>query len=97
MNTIKYLRLRIFVSGKVQGVYYRQNTVQKAQQMDVFGWVRNLKDGRVEAVLEGKHDNVHEMLEWCKSGPKDAIVTNIDVLNEDYTNEFSSFKIIESA
>ena len=51
---MQYCRVHVFISGKVQGVYFRQNTVGKAQELNVLGWIRNLKDGRVEAVFEGE-------------------------------------------
>jgi acylphosphatase len=61
-------RAHVFVSGKVQGVYYRANTRERAQELAVDGWVRNLDDGRVEAVFEGPEDRVEELVEWCHSG-----------------------------
>ncbi len=89
-----FCRLHVFVSGKVQGVYFRQNTAQKAQELNVFGWVRNLKDGRVEAVFEGEKESVHKMVNWCSNGPKDAAVVNMEVTDEDYVNEFSNFQVM---
>ena len=72
----------IFVFGTVQGVGYRVSTWQKANQLNVMGWVRNLKDGRVEAVFEGPKPKVDEMVNWCKVGPSSAIVQGIDVTYE---------------
>ncbi len=51
---MEYFRIHIFITGKVQGVYFRQNTVYKAQELYILGWIRNLIDGRVEAVFEGE-------------------------------------------
>ena len=86
-------RAHVFVSGKVQGVYFRQNTLQAANGRGVFGWVRNLPDGRVEAVFEGDEAAVNKMVEWCRSGPPSARVDSLDAKSEKYIGEFSSFSI----
>ncbi|MER5175578.1 MAG: acylphosphatase [Candidatus Nitrosocosmicus sp.] len=91
---MEYFRIHIFITGKVQGVYFRQNTVYKAQELYILGWIRNLIDGRVEAVFEGEKVNINKLLDWCRDGPKDAIVRNIEIVNEQYKNEFSNFQII---
>jgi acylphosphatase len=97
VDIMQYSRLHIFVSGKVQGVYFRQNTSYKAQELNIMGWVRNLKDGRVEAVLEGERENINKLLDWCNDGPKNAIVTDIEIINEPYRKEFSDFQILTTA
>ncbi len=94
--TKKEARVHIFVRGKVQGVYYRQNTLQKAQELGIFGWVRNLSDGRVESVMEGSKINIEKMLAWCKEGPLDAKVEGVEIIDEEYKNEFSTFDIIKT-
>jgi acylphosphatase len=96
LTLTNYARVHILVSGKVQGVYYRQNTVQKAQELGIVGWVRNLSDGRVESVMEGLDVDIDKMLSWCKSGPKDAAVTDIKIMNEEYKKEFFTFDIIKT-
>jgi acylphosphatase len=96
LTLTNYARVHILVSGKVQGVYYRQNTVQKAQELGIVGWVRNLSDGRVESVMEGLDVDIDKMLSWCKSGPKDAVVTDIKIMNEKYKKEFFTFDIIKT-
>ena len=93
---VNYTRVHIFVSGKVQGVYFRQNTSLKAQELDIVGWVRNLSDGRVESVMEGLEVNIDKMISWCKSGPKDALVTDVKIMNEEYKKEFSTFDIVKT-
>jgi len=70
-------RAHVFVSGRVQGVYYRANTRDTARERGVDGWVRNLDDGRVEAVFEGAPDAVESMVEWCHEGPPRANVTDV--------------------
>jgi len=62
-----------------------------AEELGLSGWVRNLADGRVEALFEGKKEVVDKMIEWCKSGPEFARVTGIEVIEEDYQGEFSGF------
>ena len=89
MNTRAY----VFVTGKVQGVYFRQNTKEMAEQNGVTGWVRNLPDGRVEAVLEGNETSVNEVIKWCHAGPPNAKVESVDVKFEKHTGEFAGFSI----
>lgn len=69
----------VLVSGKVQGVGYRASTWDMAQLLKLSGWVRNLRDGRVEAVLEGSQSQVAEMLRWCHQGPPAAVVDAVEV------------------
>ncbi len=87
-------RAHVFIKGKVQGVYFRQNLRVVAKRHKVNGWVRNLKDGRVEAVLEGDELNVSEVIEWCHAGPKEAQVYDVNVQYEPYTGEFTSFEVL---
>ena len=87
-------RIRVFVTGKVQGVFFRQALKVKAKQNNVFGWVRNLKDGRVEAVLEGSDENVNVLVEWCHGGPANARVEDVEIKNEKFSNEFSKFDVL---
>jgi acylphosphatase len=86
-------RAHVFVSGRVQGVFFRQKTKQQADSLGVNGWVRNLPDGRVEAVFEGEEEAVKALVEYCHHGPSYARVTNIDASWEDYRGEFSDFKM----
>jgi len=72
-------RAHVFVSGNVQGVYYRANTRDTAEKRDIDGWVRNLSDGRVEAVFEGPESTVEEMVEWCHTGSPAADVDDVSV------------------
>ena len=87
-------RIRIFVTGKVQGVFFRQALKVTAKKNDVFGWVRNLHDGRVEAVLEGDEEKVSRIVEWAHGGPANARVKDVEIQNEKYTNEFSKFEVL---
>lgn len=74
-----YICVHIFVSGKVQGVGYRFSTRQQARKLGINGWVSNLPDGRVEAVLAGDRSAVQQMIQWCRLGPAAAVVENITV------------------
>ena len=65
-----------------------------AMKNDVFGWVKNLKDGRVEAVLEGNEENVSRLVEWAHGGPANARVEDVDIRNEKFTAEFSKFDVL---
>ena len=85
-------RAHVLVSGIVQGVFFRQRTKQVAEKMGVNGWVRNMSDGRVEAVFEGEEQAVKALVEYCHHGPSSAFVTNVDVQWEPYHAEFNSFE-----
>lgn len=87
-------RSHIIVSGRVQGVFFRSRTEAKARKIGVAGWVRNLRDGRVEAVFEGDREAVEEMVSFCKTGPPGALVEDIEVRWEAYTGEYRDFTII---
>lgn len=77
------IRAHVFVSGRVQGVGYRYSTVNEAQRLGVNGWVRNLPDGRVEAVFEGSRTVVEEIIRWCHKGPTAAVVKEVAVEYEE--------------
>lgn len=87
------VRAHVFISGRVQGVNFRVATRDQARQAGVTGWVRNLPDGRVEAVFEGSNAAVRRMVSWCYSGPTAAEVDRVDVQWEDPTSADSSFTI----
>ena len=87
-------RAHIFVKGKVQGVYFRQGMKDIAEKKNVTGWVKNLQDKRVEAVLEGKDTDVNSIIEWSRMGPLNAIVDEVEVINENYIGKFLKFEIL---
>ncbi|WP_267639757.1 acylphosphatase [Haloarchaeobius amylolyticus] len=80
-------RAHVFVSGRVQGVYYRANTRDTAQEKDIDGWVQNLRDGRVEAVFEGPEEKVESMVEWCHEGSPAAEVESVEAEYEEPEGE----------
>ncbi len=86
-------RAHIVVSGKVQGVFFRQTTKHEADSLGVKGWVRNLPDARVEAVFEGEEDVVKMVVDFVKQGPARAKVSAVDLVWEEYTGEFRRFTI----
>jgi len=88
------VRVHVYVTGKVQGVFFRQNVKRKAQSCDVCGWVRNLLDGRVEAVFEGEDVSVNDVVEYCHRGPSFAKVECVEVFFEDYVGDFLDFRIV---
>jgi acylphosphatase len=87
------VRAHIVVSGRVQGVFFRAETQEKAQQLGVTGWVKNCPDDQVEAVFEGKKAKVEELVEWAQKGPSGAIVNDLDLSWEGYQGEFTNFEI----
>jgi len=86
-------RAHVYVSGRVQGVFFRAETVEFAERLGLCGWVRNLWDGRVEALFEGDKEQVEKAVDLCRQGPPGAHVLNLDVKWEDWKGEFQDFKI----
>lgn len=85
--------VHVIISGRVQGVWFRASTKEKAEQLGLDGWVRNTSEGNVEAVFEGEENLVQEMLEWCRHGPPLANVKNVEIKNQEPTNAFNGFSI----
>lgn len=86
-------RVQLEIYGRVQGVFYRASTREKARQLGVNGWVRNRADGSVEAIVEGPEDAVGDLIEWTHDGPSRARVDNVEVTDQDYQGEFSGFEV----
>jgi acylphosphatase len=76
-------RAHVLISGRVQGVFFRAETRNRARMLGLAGWVRNNADGRVEAAFEGDRDKVESMLAWCRRGPAHAAVEHVEVDWED--------------
>jgi acylphosphatase len=85
-------RAHVYVSGQVQGVFFRDSTREKAEQLGLSGWVKNLPDGRVEALFEGSSDKVREMLRWCEEGPSHAEVEDVDTEFDTVQEDLSGFE-----
>ena len=90
---MKLVRAYVLIFGRVQGVFFRSNTMEKAIELGLKGWVRNVHTGEVEAVFEGKEENIKKMLEWCQKGPPASRVDDVKTNFEDYKGEFDSFEI----
>ena len=84
---------KIIVSGRVQGVCFRDYTQRWASSLGLTGWVKNRSDGRVEALVNGEEDNIRKLIKEIKEGPSMARVDNTDIEWRDYKGEFSDFKI----
>ena len=86
-------RVHATVSGRVQGVSFRDSTRQEAEKLGLTGWVRNTEDGNVEAIFEGDPDVVSRMVEWCKSGPSSADVEDVSIEKETPSGDPPSFEV----
>jgi acylphosphatase len=87
------IRRHLLISGRVQGVCFRHYTRQTALKNGVTGWVRNLPDGRVEALIEGEAQAVAATVDWCRNGPDMARVEEIKVEKLEASEKFESFRI----
>lgn len=80
--SIQTVARHVFISGKVQGVGYRYSLLEKARELNILGWCRNLPDGRVEAWLQGSIDSMASVLEWIHQGPPSAVVEHVQIENQ---------------
>lgn len=87
------VRAHIYVSGRVQGVFFRDHTHRWASSLGLTGWVRNLWDGRVEVLVEGEKDKVEKLIVKIRQGPPLAHVEDVEVSWEEYRGEFQDFHI----
>lgn len=87
------VRAAVRVSGRVQGVWFRQSTKQTAEKFGVTGWVRNNPDHSVEAIFEGKREAVQAVIDWCQYGPELAQVDDLQIDWQPTTGEFDSFRV----
>ena len=86
-------RVNILVSGRVQGVFFRACTREKAQELNLLGYVKNLPDGSVTIVAEGNVDAIEALISWSRHGPSDATVSRVEVTEEEFLNEFADFAV----
>jgi len=87
------VRAAVVITGEVQGVSFRYFTQRVALQQRVYGWVRNLPGGEVEALFEGEETDVQTVLDWCRRGPDAARVDEVRIEMQTYTGEFAGFEI----
>ena len=85
--------IRIYITGTVQGIFFRNFVKENAERYDVKGFVRNLDDGRIEVFLEGDVDKVKKMIELCKKGPKHAQIRSVEEKSESFQG-FRTFKVL---
>ena len=88
-------RVRVIVDGRVQGVFFRDSTRRAALALGVSGWVRNLSDGRVEAVFEGEPQAVANAVAWTRRGPDRALVTDVEEFDGEAVERLVGFEIID--
>ncbi len=88
------MTIHLLIKGKVQGVFYRAAAKDVAEQLDITGWIRNTKEGDVEAVVTGDEDLVKEFVEWSKKGPGKAKVDKVTVTEKE-PEQFENFKIVK--
>ena len=86
-------RVHLIITGRVQGVWYRSYTKDKAQKIGLTGWIRNLENGDVEAIFEGEEKAIEEMIVWCYSGSPLAEIDDIQTMYEKFSDEFEEFTI----
>ncbi len=86
-------RAHLIITGKVQGVFFRAETCRAAEIYGVTGWVRNLPDKSVEAVVEGDAEDVQSLINWCWKGSPHSVVDEVQVRHQDYQGEFDGFRI----
>lgn len=90
---MKKRRAHVWITGRVQGVFFRAYTRDAARMIGVTGWVRNLPDGSVEAVFEGESGKVEKMIEWCREGSPMSRIEKVEILEEVYTGDFDRLAI----
>jgi acylphosphatase len=87
-------QVHVVISGRVQGVWFRAGTKEKADELGLTGWVKNMSTGDVEAVFEGDEPAVREMLVWCRRGPPLAKVTAVKETQNQYSGAFPDFSVL---
>lgn len=85
--------IHLLISGKVQGVFFRESAKRLAEELNIKGWIRNTSSSEVEAIISGKPEDIDRFVEWSKRGPEKAMVKNVAASNEPET-EFKKFKVI---
>ena len=86
-------QVHLFISGQVQGVFFRTHTHKKALELKLTGWVRNLDDGRVETFAEGPEEKLQKFVEWCHKGPPAARVEDVEINWQEGEQQFKDFRI----
>jgi len=92
-NQEKMIRVRLTISGDVQGVFFRAHTQEKAKELGVTGWVANEADGTVAVVAEGPENKINDLADWCHGGPSTSQVKKVKIEQAPYMAEFEDFNI----
>ncbi len=92
-RSLELIRAHLKIEGIVQGVFFRANMRREALRLGVKGWVRNLPDGSVEAIIEGEREAVEQLIKWALRGPPAARVVKITITFSEYRGEFNDFNI----
>jgi acylphosphatase len=90
---MKQVRVRILIEGRLQGANFRLNTQSRAHQLGLFGFIRNLSDGRIEIEAQGDEDKVEEMLSWCQEEPHSSQIRSILFRHDEPINRYSDFEV----
>ncbi len=93
MQRDDHTRAHVRVSGQVQGVFFRDSTREKAQELGLSGYVKNTPDDDVEALFEGPEEAVEEMVRWCGQGPPHASVENVEANYEPAQGDLTGFEV----
>ena len=91
---MEYSLAKVKIEGRVQGVFFRQSTVEMARSLGLTGWVKNCPDGSVEALFEGERNEVKKAVDWCYQGPPAAQVNHVDVSWETSDLQYERFSIV---
>ena len=89
------MTIHLIIEGKVQGVFFRASTKDEADRLGITGWVKNTFDGNVEIMASGRKNLIAQFTEWCKHGPRRALVTNISITEKDEI-EFEEFSVLRT-
>ncbi len=84
----------IIISGKVQGVFFRKNAKQKANELKLYGWVKNTANDTVEALVQGNETDINKFIDWCRQGPPKAEVEHVDIAEKETDNSLKEFAIV---
>ena len=85
---------QLIIKGRVQGVFFRATAKDMADELGITGWVKNTDEGNVEIIATGTEEQLRKFIEWCKKGPRKAIVTDVEISKKDKEENFKSFQVI---
>jgi len=86
-------QIHLFITGQVQGVFFRSQAKQKARSLGITGWIKNLPNGQIEAVAQGDQNKIKQFIDWCEQGPQLAQVEKVEIKTEQYQSEYQDFEV----